>query len=139
MHAAALVALTLSAGCAAGEGSGTTVTTRTTAQWNAFVAQPSLPVLVTPGQTVIIVIQFVPVNSFFFTGTIFLNTFVGANPGIFTACPGIVNVGNPVLGTTFNTGAPSIFLPVTPIVSGTCTIPFNMGLSGTVPIQIIGG
>lgn len=132
---AALASLLVIAGCGIQVG-GVPNTFNRTPQWNAFVSQPSFPILLAPGQSVVIVVQLIPTNSIILTGPVFLNNFVGANGGIFATCPSIVSVATPIVGSPFN-NVPTVLIPITPVGTGTCTLPVNLGLSGTVQIQII--
>ena len=107
-----------------------------TTQWGAFIAQPVTPFVVFPGQTVIIIIELVPVNGFFPAGPVFFNDFFNANPSLGLSCPGVIGFGTGSLGTFGTSSNPAILLPISPTTPGLCNVPFNLGSNGTVTIGI---
>jgi hypothetical protein len=133
--------LMMTAGCAGGSGTtafvsaGTGTGTGTNIAWNAFVSSPSLPIFVTPGQSLTIVVQLIPINGFLLTGPVFFNNFTLANPFLF-GCPGLLTVGSPILGVNAFGIPPTLLVPISPIGIGTCSLPFNLGLTGIVSIVV---
>lgn len=141
-HILVLSFLMMTASCA---GTGTTAFVSagtgtgigTNIAWNAFVSSPSLPIFVAPGQSLTIIVQLIPINGFLLTGPVFFNNFTLANPFLF-GCPGLLTVGSPILGLNTFGIPPTILLPISPIGIGTCSLPFNLGLTGitTIVVQI---
>lgn len=104
--------------------------------WNAQIVAPATTtIILAPGSPVIVIIEFVPVGNVFFTGTQFINAFNGANPTM-GFCPSVVNVVNNGLFLPNPFANPSIGLTLTPIGPGACTIPLNLGQSGTVNLSV---
>jgi hypothetical protein len=138
---ASLAMLAAGAQCS-GHGDTPTVSSASTRQpWSAVVVQPVTPVVLLPGQTVIIIVQLVPINGFIFGGPFFFNTFIGANPNLGLFCPGLLNIGIPAQGPfgtfgAFGTFVPSVIFPISPIGFGACTIPINVGIGGVIPLSI---
>lgn len=104
--------------------------------WNAQLASPgTTAIIVPPGSTVIVIIEFVPVNGFFITGNQFLNAFNTANPNLFF-CPSVVSIVNNGLMFPDPFANPSIGLTLSPSGFGNCAIPLNLGQSGTVTLNV---
>lgn len=104
--------------------------------WNAQIVQPATTTIVlVPGSPVVIIVEFVPVGGVFFTGSQFVNAFDGANPNL-VFCPSVINVVNGGLFTPNPFSNPSIGLTLVPIGRGLCTIPLNLGQSGTVVLNV---
>lgn len=106
--------------------------------WAAQVIQPAItPIVLEPGEIVIIVIQELPVDGLFLGGPAFLDGFDGLNPN-FVACNDIINVFNngltaPPIGFP---SAPTINLELSPLNFGSCVLPLNLGLSGSIFLSI---
>lgn len=108
-------------------------------RWNAVIAAPSSALIVLPsGRSTTIIIEVVPVNGVFLPGQTFFDDFVGANQNLSFLCPGILIISTPWLSmpSWIGSGVPQISIGISPIGSGTCLIPINLGLSGTVTLNV---
>lgn len=105
--------------------------------WNAAViAPPSSPFIIAPGQSIVIIIQLVPINGFVLASQPFFNNFFVANPNLTLTCPNILSVAAPAIGGLGAGGLPTVLIPVAPIGIGTCLLPVNLGLSGVVVLNV---
>lgn len=104
--------------------------------WNAQIIQPATTtIILAPGSSVIVIVEFVPIGGVFFTGSQFVNAFNGANPNLIF-CPSVINIVNDGLFTPNQFSNPSIGLTLLPIGRGLCSIPLNLGQSGTVVLNV---
>lgn len=141
-----LTLLAVSAECSgSGAGSGQSFTTfdpsqPSTMSWSAAVTQPITqpvtPIVVTPGQTIIIIIDLVPINGVVFTPPVFFNAFTSVNPNLVFLCPGLLTVGSPIIGPVTTGGIPSVVFPITPVGFGSCVFPINAGFAGIIPLNV---
>lgn len=105
-------------------------------QFNAQLFAPSTPVVLFPGQTVIVIVELVPINGFVLGNQIFFNAFTGANFGLVSFCPSILTIGAPAVGGIGFGGFPTIVFPLSPVGIGTCVLPINLGLSGVIQLDV---
>ncbi len=137
-----LALLTMSAECSgSGSGSGQFPTTVSPSQpsamsWSAAVAQPVTPIVVAPGQTIIIIIDLVPINGVVFSSPVFFNLFTSANPNLIFSCPSLLTVGSPIIGPVTVGGVPSVVFSIAPTAFGSCVIPINGGFAGIIPLSV---
>lgn len=104
--------------------------------WNAQIVAPATTTIVlAPGSSVIVIVEFVPVGGVFFSGSQFLNAFNGANPNLIF-CPSVITIVNDGLFTPNPFSNPSMGLTLVPIGRGLCSIPLNLGQSGTVVLNV---
>jgi hypothetical protein len=105
--------------------------------WNAAViAPPSSPFIIAPGQSIVIIIQLVPINGFVLASQPFFNNFFVANPNLALTCPNILTVSAPAIGGFGTGGLPTVVIPVVPIGIGSCLLPINLGLSGVTVLNV---